>query len=133
MTIEETITGYEERLRLAQLGSDVEELNRLLADALIFSAWDGCVVGKSDDLNLHRSPEFQITRMEVIDRNIVCFDGVAIVNVVMDTSAEFGGNAEDKKIRYVRVWHQFPDGWRIISGFMKMEQDGVEANESHQH
>ena len=90
-------------------------------------------MGKNDDLNLHRSPEFQITRMEVIDRNIVCFDGVAIVSVVMDTSAEFGENAEDKKIRYVRVWHQFPDGWRIISGFMKMEQDGVEANESHQH
>lgn len=125
MSIEKTIIGYEERLRLAQLGSDVEELNNLLADALIFSAWDGSIVGKDDDLNLHRSPEFRITKMDVIDRKIICFDGSAIVNVLMDASAEFGGETENKTFRYVRVWHEFPDGWRIISGFMRVEQDGV--------
>src|SRR5690606_23834959 len=52
---ESAIWACEERLRIAQLESDVAELARLLDDELMFTALDGSVVGKRDDLELHRS------------------------------------------------------------------------------
>lgn len=53
MGIEETIVEWEERLRLAQLKSDIVELSILLDENMVFSALDGSVIGKRDDLNLH--------------------------------------------------------------------------------
>lgn len=121
MSIEEIIIQQEERLRLAQLKSDIDELTALVDDALIFLAWDGSIIGKGDDLNLHRSPEFQISKMDVVDRKMVCFDNTVVVNVLMDASAIIGKDKQNKQMRYIRVWHKFSDGWRIISGCMKAE------------
>ncbi|MCB0166240.1 MAG: nuclear transport factor 2 family protein [Anaerolineae bacterium] len=113
------IIEYEERLRAAQLSSDTDELDLLLDEAIIFSALDGSIGRKEDDLNLHRSPDFRITKMEVIERDIVSFDTTVVVNVVMDASAVFGEEAQHEKIRYIRVWHQFSEGWRLIAGSMR--------------
>lgn len=121
MNIEEAIVEQEERLRLAQLKSDVNELSILLDDRLIFSAWDGSIIGKEDDLSLHKSPEFRIIKMDVLERKIECFDSTAIVNVLMDASATVGTDTQAGKMRYIRVWHRFSDGWRVVSGFMRTE------------
>lgn len=121
MSTESTIASGEERLRLAQLKSDIDELSALLDDTLLFSALDGSVVGKIEDLNLHRSSEFRIAKMDMIDRQIQCYENAAVVNVLMDTSAEIGGVSQSNKIRYIRVWYRFSDGWRIISGSMRAE------------
>lgn len=121
MNTEATISEYEERLRRAQLTSDIAELSLLLDDKLVFSALDGSVIGKADDLNLHRSPGFRITRMEVVERKIQSYENAAVVNVLMDASAEFGDTTRTDKIRYIRVWSRFPDGWRIIAGSMRIE------------
>ena len=79
------------------------------------------MIGKGDDIDLHRSPDFQITKMDLMERTIQLFDGAAVVNVLMDVSARFGVNPQSDKIRYIRVWHEFTDGWRIISGCMRVE------------
>ncbi|MCE2597402.1 nuclear transport factor 2 family protein [Motilimonas cestriensis] len=121
MNTEEMIAACEERLRLAQLKSDIDELSILIDEKLIFLALDGSVVGKADDLNLHRSPDFRIAKMEVIDRRINIFDGTAVVNTLMDASAHFGDKKQNEKIRYIRVWHKFSSDWRIISGSMRAE------------
>ena len=122
MDTENIIIEYEERLRLAQLKSDVDELSQLLDDELVFTYLDGSLVRKEDDLNLHKSSDFQITKMEVIDRKIVTFDNTVVVNVLMDASAVFGEDTQNEEIRYIRVWHKFTDGWRIISGSMRVQE-----------
>lgn len=121
MSTDATISNLEERLRSAQLKSDTNELSLLLDDSLVFSALDGAVAGKIDDISLHKSPDFRITRMNVIDREIRCHENAAIVNVLMDAAAEFGGSLQSNNIRYIRVWYRFSDGWRIISGSMRLE------------
>ncbi|MGV3591757.1 MAG: nuclear transport factor 2 family protein [Gammaproteobacteria bacterium] len=120
MTPEETVIAYEERLRAAQLAGDLTELDALLDADLIFAALDGTVVRKADDLELHRSGTLRILQMDVISREIICFGTTAVVNVAMMASARIVDAVRDDRIRYIRVWHEFPDGWRIVSGSMSL-------------
>lgn len=120
MSIDNEIIELENRLRQAQLRSDVDELGLLIDNNLVFSDLSGNIIGKEDDLNFHKNSYFKITKMDVIDRKISCFDNTAVVNVLMDASAIFGQEVRNDRIRYVRVWHKFSEGWRLISGSMRV-------------
>ncbi len=60
---DDSILTAEADLRAAQLAGDVAALDRLLDDGLVFTGLDGAVVGKADDLALHRSGRLRITRV----------------------------------------------------------------------
>ncbi len=121
MNIEQAISELEERLRKAQLNSDLKELSALIDDNLVFSGLDGAIIGKEDDLNLHKSEDFRISQMDLIERKIQPFGTTVVVNTLMGATAIIGGEIQSDKIRYIRVWHHFPEGWRIISGSMSVE------------
>ena len=53
--IENQITIAEERLRLAMLSSNVEALEKLISTDLMFTNHFGQILGKIEDLALHRS------------------------------------------------------------------------------
>ena len=50
----------EEQLRMAMLNADVNILDKLLADDLVFTNHLGQVLGKQDDLAAHQSGKFKI-------------------------------------------------------------------------
>lgn len=118
MSCEQDIYELEERLRTAQLKGDIEALSALLDDTLSFSILNGTVIDKMDDLSSHRSPDFRITKMHMIDRRTQCYEHAAVINVLMDVSAIMGGAIQHHTIRYTRIWYRFSDGWRVISGSM---------------
>src|SRR5262245_46616560 len=115
---EEAILAREEELRQAQLSGDVAALDRLIDDALVFTALDGRVVGKADDLALHRSGRLRITRMDPADRHILDLGQVAVVSVLMQASAVLDGGEVSGPLRYTRVWCERSDGWRVVAGHM---------------
>ena len=123
MNTEEIVIELEDRLRSAQLKSDISELSRLLDNQLVFSGLDGSIVSREADLNLHKMDEFKITKMDLISREIHWHENAAVVNTVMDACAEFSGNLQADKIRYIRVWHKSSAGWRVISGSMRLETE----------
>ena len=90
---EEVILAREEELRQAQLDGDLAALDRLLDDALVFTALDGRVVGKADDLALHRFGRLRITRMGPADRRVLHLGPVVVVSVLMQASAILDGGA----------------------------------------
>lgn len=114
------IEEYEEQLRRAQLNSDVAALERLLDDELVFTTLDGSVVGKDDDLELHRSGRLRISKMEPSDFRVLHLGTVAVVNVRMEAEAAIDGVRSSGLLRYTRVWAQRSDGWRIIAGHMSV-------------
>lgn len=120
MAGDDPILEYEEALRQAQLRSDVEALDRLLDDALVFTSLEGTVVGKADDLAIHRSGRLRITRMDPGDRHIVRLGSTVVVNVRMEAEATFDGVPARNALRYTRVWHERPGGWRVIAGHMSV-------------
>lgn len=117
---EASIEEYEEQLRRAQLSGDVAALDRLLDDALVFTTLDGLVVGKGDDLELHRSGRLRISKMEPRDFRVLHLDTVAVVSVEMEAEAVVDGVRSSGRLRYTRIWAQRPEGWRVMAGHMSV-------------
>lgn len=117
---EASIEVYEERLWRAQISSDVAALDRLLDEALVFTSLDGSVVGKSDDLDLHRSGRLRISKMEPKDFRVVNLGTVVVVSVEMEAEAVVDGVGSSGRLRYTRVWVQRSDGWRVVAGHMSV-------------
>jgi ketosteroid isomerase-like protein len=118
VTPDEEILACEEALRHAQLTSDVAALDRLLDDSLFFTGLDGALVTKLDDLSLHRSGRLRITRMQPRDRRLVVLGDTSVVNVLMEAEALINGATVAGMLRYTRIWHKRPEGWRVVAGHM---------------
>jgi ketosteroid isomerase-like protein len=118
VSIEHEILACEAELRQAQLTGDVATLDRLLDDGLVFTSFDGTLASKSDDLALHRSGRLRITRMEPVDRHIVHLGTTSVVSVLMNAAAIVDGAPVTADMRYTRVWHKRPEGWRVVAGHM---------------
>ena len=116
-TVDE-ILAREAELYRAQLASDVEALDRILDDCLMFTALDGSLVTKNDDLSLHRSGRLRITRMQPIERRMVHLGETTVVSAKMDASALMDGSRMSAVLRYTRVWHKRSGEWRVVAGHM---------------
>ncbi|MEO7457313.1 MAG: SgcJ/EcaC family oxidoreductase [Gemmatimonadaceae bacterium] len=112
------IAALEDRLRAAQLASDVAALDDLIADDLLFTGPDGRLYRKADDLAAHRDGVIRITThepQEIRVRHIG--DDVAVVALLTRLAGSMAGNAFGGGVRYTRVWAREADGrWRIAAG-----------------
>ncbi len=122
MQIRESTSGDDDvrerelALRAAQLAGDVDALDDLIDDALVFTGPDGRIYSKQDDLDAHRAGAIRITRLEPSDEHVQRFHGIAVVTVRMEMSGTFNGAPFAGAFRYLRVWCRRPDGWRIVAG-----------------
>jgi ketosteroid isomerase-like protein len=120
MHMDDEILACEAELRQAQLTSDVATLDRLLDDALVFTSYDGMLASKSDDLEMHGSRRLRITRMEPGDRHLLHLGETSVVSVLMNAEAIVDGSPVTAALRYTRVWHKRPEGWRLVAGHMSI-------------
>lgn len=114
--VEAQILRLEDRLRAAMLRSDVDELDELIDDRLVFVGPDGLVYGKEDDLALHRSGEQRLRRLELREFGIEVHAGSAVVATVTDLEGSFRGHGFAGRYRYLRVWSRSGLDWRVIAG-----------------
>jgi ketosteroid isomerase-like protein len=115
---DDSILAVEDELRDAMLAGDADALERLLDDDLMFVSHLGQVVGKAEDLEMHRSGRLRITSMTPSDRRIQPLGDTTVVSVEMHTTAIVHGLHVEQTFRYTRVWHRGADGWKIVSGAM---------------
>jgi ketosteroid isomerase-like protein len=118
MSIDDEILACEAELRHAQLTGDVAVLDRLLDDLLVFTNIDGTLASKGDDLSLHRSGRLRITRMDPTDRQLLHLGATSVVSVRMNAEAVMDAVPVTATLRYTRIWHKRPDGWRLVAGHM---------------
>ncbi len=118
MSIDDEILACEAELRDAQLTGDVAILDRLLDDALVFTSYDGTLARKHDDLSMHRSGRMRITRMDPADRHMTHLGATSVVSVLMHAEAVIDGAPVAAALRYTRVWHKRPEGWRVVVAHM---------------
>jgi ketosteroid isomerase-like protein len=116
--VDDPILAREAELRAAMLTNDVAALDRLIDDALMFTALDGTIVGKQDDLDAHQARRLRLTRLEPSDQRVLHCGDIAIVSVRMDHEGTWDGTPVGGALRYTRVWCRRPDGWRIVAGHL---------------
>lgn len=114
--IRDEIIELEEFLREAMLESNVEKLDRLIDESLVFTLPTGDLITKQMDLNSHRSGIQKLTQLDPSDQKIVMHDEVAIVTVKMRMAGSYNNNPFAGVYDYTRVWKKMNKGWRIIAG-----------------
>ncbi len=116
------IAGLESQLRDAQLASDVNALDLLIADDLLFTGPDGNLYTKADDLAAHRSGGIRIATHEPEALRIRRVgEDVAVVALHTHVAGSLGGQTFDDIVRYTRVWaRESFDDWRIVAGHVSI-------------
>jgi len=96
--------------------SDVELLDSMLHDDLLFIAPNGQVITKQMDLDSHRAGEMSVEQLLPTVEEVKIVDDTAIAIIVYDTKGTMLGKPIQGQFRYIRIWKQFSDGLKVIGG-----------------
>ncbi|MEM9003180.1 MAG: nuclear transport factor 2 family protein [Cyanobacteria bacterium P01_F01_bin.86] len=114
---ESQILELEERLRQGMLTSNVAELDAIIAPELLFTNYQGQLVSKQQDLDMHRSGVLKLTGLTPSDQHIQLCEGFSVVSVQMHLLGSYDDMAIDQHIRFTRVWAMSSAGAiQIIAG-----------------
>ncbi len=75
---ESLIIDYEERLREAMLIGDVNSLDNLINDNLIFVNHIGQILTKEADIEAHRSGVLTFTDIKILDQKVILLENSAV-------------------------------------------------------
>ena len=110
------LLAAERRLQAAQLASDVDALDLLLDDRLVFTGPDGSLLGKSDDLEAHRSGKQRLSSVVEEDIAVLAVDTTGVTWFLGTVSGMADGQEFAARVRYTRTWvHTAGHGWRVIA------------------
>lgn len=113
----ELAIANEEKLLEAMKTNNIELLDRLLHDELLFNTPDGQTVTKAMDLDNYRSGHVNWRTLTPSDRMIHQIgDNNVVVAVTVEMQGNYFGQEINGKFRYLRVWKQFHDNWQVIAG-----------------
>lgn len=115
MLTKDLIIELEERLIEAMKNSNIQELDALLADDVIFTAHTGSIHTKEEDMDAHRSGNIDIFDIKIDDQVIKVLDDVAIVSVLLEISGSFFGNTEVGFFRFTRFWKLVNNEWQVVA------------------
>ena len=113
----EEILHVERQLQQAMIRNDVQVLERLLHDELVFTEFTGTVIGKHDDIEGHASGAIHLTELEFVEAPVTRFYGeTAVVAVKAHVKGTFQGTPFAGFYRYLRVWLFQEERWQIVAG-----------------
>ncbi len=119
---DQEIVILEARIRAAQLGADLTELEALISDDLLFTGPDGQLGSKAQDIKAYRSGTVKFIEHvpEELRTRRVSAD-VAISSLRAQLTVDVAGNLSRGTYRYTRVWAR-EDGqtWRVVGGHVSL-------------
>lgn len=113
----EEIMLVERQLQQAMIKNDVQTLEQLLHDKLVFTDFTGTVVGKREDLDGHASGSMQIMSLEFVETPVMHLYGeTAVVTVKAHVKGIYQGTPSEDYCRYLRVWLFQDERWQVVAG-----------------
>jgi ketosteroid isomerase-like protein len=115
-TREDQIIASENSLLDAMKTNDLERLDALLHDDLLFNDPTGATATKALDLQNYRSGNIHLHTVAASDRTVRLIGDNAVVAVTVEIRGDYLGQALDGKFRYIRVWKATAGAWKVIAG-----------------
>jgi ketosteroid isomerase-like protein len=114
---DDEIIALEARIRAAQLNADVQSLDALISDELLFTGPDGQLGTKTQDLEAHRSGIVRFREHEPEELRVRRIgNDVAIAALRARLAVEVSGSLIRGTHRYTRVWARENGRWRVVGG-----------------
>ena len=110
------IAQFEAALRTAMLANDVEALDELLDDDLVFTAPNGQILSKEDDLSAHRAKLLRLDRLEHQATQAHAIGEMILTTTRATLAGAFAGQPIDGTFAYTRLWRQSGERWRVVAG-----------------
>jgi ketosteroid isomerase-like protein len=115
------IRDVELQLQQAMVKNDVQALERLIHDDLVFIDVEGNVQGKHDDIESHASGAVVQTAVEFVEEPVMQLHGeTAVVAVKAYVKVQLQGKPVEALCRYLRVWLFQDKRWQILSGAVRI-------------
>ena len=114
--IRTAIEPSEIALRAAMLASDVEALDALLDDDLVFTVPTGKVISKEEGLAAHRAKLLRLDRLDVQETHAYAIGEMILTTTKARLAGHFDGTAFDGMFAYTRLWRRSSAGWRVVAG-----------------
>lgn len=112
----EEILQLENRLYKAMKESDLNVLDELLHDDLLFVLPSGDTITKEMDLNTYREGILKIKDLNPTVEKLNMIDDLALITLMMEIKGEANSESFEAKFRYIRFWKQFEDGIKVVGG-----------------
>ncbi|MES2556186.1 MAG: nuclear transport factor 2 family protein [Bacteroidota bacterium] len=112
----EQILQLEQQLLEAIKTSDVETLDQLLHDDLLFIAPNSQTITKELDLASHRKGEMVVESIKPEVEHVQLINNTAIVVILYHTKGMMLGNPIEGSFKYIRFWQRDGDCWKVIGG-----------------
>ena len=112
------ITELEARIRAAQLTADIEALDTLISEDLLFTGPTGELGTKAQDLDAHASGAIRFRKHEPEELRIRRVgENVAVTALRTNLTVEVAGSRVSGTYRYTRVWARENGGpWQVVGG-----------------
>lgn len=117
LTMTETeILSLENRLYQAIKESNVQVLDELLHEDLLFVSPSGDVVTKEMDLNTYRDGDLKINELIPQVENLNIIDDLAVITLTLALKGHYNAQPFEGKYRYIRFWKVFSAGIKVVGG-----------------
>jgi len=110
------IQNCEKTLLKAIKENDINTLDQLLHNDLLFVNPMGQVITKAMDIANYRSGQVKIQLIAASDQVINLIDDNAVVTVRIKLKGEYLEHTLDESFQYLRVWTKHELNWKIIAG-----------------
>lgn len=112
----EQILELENRLYTAMKESDLDVLDELLHDDLLFVLPSGETITKEMDLNVYREGKLKIIDLNPTVDHLNIIEDMAVITLTMEIKGVYDTESFAAKYRYIRFWKQFEDGIKVVGG-----------------
>ena len=109
------IADLEEKLLDGFKRTDLNTLDLLFADGMLFHDQYGNVLDKEMDLEAYRSGMIKINKINVSKREIRVFESIVIVSASLFIKGSYSDILLNGKYQWLRVWGKVSEDWKVIS------------------
>jgi len=113
---EKAVTAAVEKLRVAIIGANEAELNKLTSPVLTYGHSAGLLEDKKEFIRALTSGESKFTRIELTDQTVVISGDVALVrHKLMGDTHNKGKEPAPVKLSILMVWQKIKGEWLLIA------------------
>ena len=115
-TTRNQVIEHENILYQAIIEGNINTLEKLLHNDLLFIIPNGEMITKEIDLNMYREGTFKVNEIVPNMEALNIIDDVALVVVLMELKGSYNSESFEAKYRYIRFWKNFKEGLKVIGG-----------------
>ncbi|MDR2228621.1 MAG: nuclear transport factor 2 family protein [Flavobacteriaceae bacterium] len=113
---EENIIACENQLYKAIKESDIQMLDLLLHDDLLFILPNGEIITKEQDLKNYKDGIMEVEKLIPKTESLNIIEDTAVITLTIILKGKFRGVYFEEKFRYIRLWKNIDNQLKVIGG-----------------